>query len=125
MVKFNMSIDEIIKTNTEGLYFGNRLILPFKAHFLKVIINDKIITDFSPAASGISVVEEDKFTNLYFNDYKFLIDEVTEFEVIKLLLVEKGKDIFKVENHKKIIVSLKEKHKAKIEAANDDILFID
>lgn len=120
-----MSIDEIIKTNIEGLYFGNRLILPFKAHFLKVIINDKIITDFSPVASGVLVVEEDNFTNLYFNDYKFLIDEVTEFEVIKLLLVEKGKDIFKVENHKKIMVSLKEKNKAKIEAANKDILFID
>lgn len=119
------SIDEAIKNKIGGLYYGNRLILPFKAYFLKVIIDNKIITDFSPGAGSIYIVEENEFTNLYFNDYKLLSDVVTEYEAIKMLLVEKGEDIFDIKNHLKLIVYLKEKHKTIIEEANEDILFLD
>src|SRR3989339_655698 len=103
------TIDEVIKAKTPGLYYGNRLIIPFHAHFLKVVI----------------VNEEDDFTNLYFLDYKDLKNSLTKYESIKFVVVEKGKDIFNLQNHKKIAVYLEEKHKARIEETDADILFIE
>jgi len=119
------TIEEVIKNKLTGLHFGNRLILPFHAHFLKVIVEDEIISDFSPSAKGINIIEDEDFTNLYFLDYKELKNSISKFEVVKILAVDKGKNIFDTGNHKKIIVYLKEKHKAKIEEADEDILFIE
>ncbi|OGU29571.1 MAG: hypothetical protein A2057_12840 [Ignavibacteria bacterium GWA2_35_9] len=119
------TIDEVIKAKTTGLYYGNRLIIPFQAHFLKVVIENEIITDFSSGSKGIIVNEEDDFTNLYFLDYKDLKNSLTKYESIKFVVVEKGKDIFNLKNHKKIAVYLEEKHKARIEETDADILFIE
>ena len=58
------TIEEILKGNKSGLYYGNRLVLPFKAHFLKVIIDNEIITDFSLSSKGIIIQEESDFTSL-------------------------------------------------------------
>lgn len=119
------SINEVVESKVGGLFYGNRLLLPFKAHFLKVIIDNKIITDFSPATSGIFINEEDNFTDLYFIDYKLLKDVVTEYEAIKMIVVEKGEDVFDQSNHKKLLVYLKDKHLITIEEADDNILFLD
>ena len=119
------TIEEILKGNKSGLYYGNRLVLPFKAHFLKVIIDNEIITDFSLSSKGIIIQEESDFTSLYFLKYKQLKDAVTHYESIKLVVVEKDKDIFDFANHKKFAVYLGEKHQAKIEETDADILFIE
>ncbi|RPI68445.1 MAG: hypothetical protein EHM47_14500 [Ignavibacteriales bacterium] len=119
------SLDEIIQNKTTGLYFGNRLILPFHAHFLKVVIEDKIISDFSMSSKGINIVEEDEFTSLYFLDYDQLVNSVSKYEAIKLLVVSKSKSIFDAANHKKIAVYLEKKHSARIEQTDEDILFIE
>lgn len=119
------SIEEVLNKKISGLYYDNRLILPFKAYFFKVIIDKEIITDFSPSSKGINIEEEDDFTSLYFLEHKQLRDIVTHYESIKLVVVEKDKDIFDFANHKKLAVYLGEKHEARIEETDADILFIE
>jgi len=119
------TIEEVLKNKAAGLYYNNRLILPFHAHFLKVIIEDDIITDFSPSSKGIFIREEDDFTDIYFHEYKHLNDVVSKFEAVKMVVVEKGENIFDSVNHKKLAVYLEEKHKTRIEKSDEDILFIE
>jgi hypothetical protein len=119
------TLDEILENKINGLYYNNRLILPFQVHFLKVIIDDEIITDFSPSSKGIFIREEADFTDIYFLEYKHLNDTVSKYEAIKMVVVEKGKDIFDFNNHKKIAVYLENKHKTRIEKTEEDILFIE
>lgn len=114
-----------LKEKATGLYYGNRLIVPFHAHFLKVVIEKEIITDFSSHSEGIIIKEEDDFTSLYFLDYEDLKNSLSKYESIKLVAVEKGKDIFDIKNHMKIAVYLEEKHKARIEETDADILFVE
>ncbi len=119
------TVDEVIKSKDAALHYGSRLILPFHAHFLKVIIEDDIITDFSSSSKGINIIEDDNFTNLYFSDYKELKKSISKYESIKMIVVDKGKNIFDIKNHKKVAVYLEEKHKARIEETDEDILFIE
>ena len=119
------TLDDTLKKKLNGLYYYNRVILPFHAHFMKVICDTDIITDFSPGSKGIFIRETEDFTDVYFLDYKNLKEVVSKFEVIKLVVVEKGKDIFNFENHKKIVLHLKEKHILTIEETDEDILFIE
>ena len=119
------SIGEALKNKKSGLYYNNRLILPFKAYFLKVIVEHEIITDFSSASKGILINEEKDFTDIYFHDYKELKNSLSKYEGIKMVVAEKDTDIFNPDNHIKLAVYLKEKHKALIEPTDDDILFIE
>ncbi len=117
-------LDEVLKNKIKGLYFGNRIILPFKAHFLKVVIEDDIITDFSISSRGIYIREKEEFTDVYFHDYKNLKSVVSKYEAIKILLVEKGKNIFDEKNLRKIAVYLGENHEITIEETEANILFV-
>jgi hypothetical protein len=119
------SLNEILKNNPKGLFYKNRLILPFQGVFLKIIIDDDIIMDFSPSSKHIYIEENENFTDIYFKEYKHIKDAVSKYEAIKMVLVEKGEDIFNFDNHKKIIIYLGEKHEAKIEETEEDILFIE
>jgi len=118
-------IEEILKSKSNGLCYGNRIILPFKAHFLKVIVDSKIIMDFSPGSKGIYIHEEENFTDLYFNDYEDLKSDITKYEAIKMVVVEKGKDVFNFDNHIKIALYLEDKHKVRIEPSDHDIIFLE
>jgi hypothetical protein len=125
-MEFKMnSIDEVIKNKNTGLYYNNRIILPFKAEFLKVIIENDVLTDFSDMSKDIRIVEHENFTDLYFKEFKNIKYIVSKYESIKLVVVEKGNDIFNFDNHKKIALYLKEKHKVLIEETDSDILFIE
>jgi hypothetical protein len=119
------TLNEILENKANGLYYNNRLILPFQAHFLKIIIDDEVITDFSPSSKGIYIREEADFTDLYFLEYKHINDAVSKYEAIKVVVVEKGENIFDFSNHKKLAIYLEEKHKTRIEKSDDDILFIE
>ncbi len=119
------TLDEVLENNAAGLFYNNRLVLPFHAHFLKVIIEDEIITDFSPSSKGIYIREEADFTDVYFLEYKHLKDTVSKYEAVKMVIVEKGKDVFDLNNHKKLAIYLEDKHKIRIEKSEDDILFIE
>jgi hypothetical protein len=119
------SIDEVLKNNLHGLHYGNRILLPFQVDILKAIVDDEIIMDFSSKNEGACYTVYDSFTEIYFYDFKNLQEVVTEFEKIKLVVVEKGKDIFDFSNHRKISLQVLEKHKLIITEINEDILFIE
>jgi len=119
------TLDEILKGKPNGLYYKNRLILPFQGVFLKIIVDDDIIMDFSPESKNIYIAENEDYTDIYFKQYRHLKDAVSKYEAIKMVLVEKGKDIFNFDNHQKIIIYLDEKHRVNIEKTEEDILFIE
>ena len=119
------SIEEILSKKLYGLHYYNRIILPFKAHFLKVIVSDNIITDFSTNSKGIFIREKEDFTDVYFLEYKDLKDTLSKYEAVKMVIVEKGKDIFDFKNHIKLSLYLEGKHKVKIEESDHDIIFLE
>jgi hypothetical protein len=119
------TINEVIQNKISGLRYGNRIILPFHAQFLKVIINDDIITDFSPSNKGIHIVETTDRTDIYFLEHKHLKDTISKYEAIKMVVVEKDKEIFNLDNHLKLALYLEKEHHVKIEKTDADILFIE
>jgi hypothetical protein len=119
------TIKEALDRKLNGLCYGNRVILPFEASFLKVIIEDDIITDFSASSKGIQVREDENYTDLYFLEIKDLKESISKYENIKMVVVEKGDDIFNFENHIKLALYIEEKHSVKIEKTDEDILFIE
>jgi len=120
------NLNDVLKNKLHGLYYGNRILLPFNAHFLKIIIENDVISDFSDhTRSGVVVEEKEEFTDIYFLDYKKLADVVGKFQGVKILLSEKDKDIFDFSSHRKIILYLKEKHIVEIEESDKEIIFID
>jgi hypothetical protein len=92
---------------------------------LKVVIEDEIIMDFSPSSKIIYVGEGDGYTEIYFKQFKNLKEIISQYETIKLIAVEKGKDIFNFDNHIKLGVHVGEEHKLTIEKTDEDILFIE
>lgn len=119
------TIDEALKSKLNALHYGNRLLLPFVVDILKAGVENDIIMDFSTNKSGAEYFQHDDFTEVYFHDYKSLEEIVGKYEVIKLIVVEKGKDIFDKNNHRKITVDLFEHHKAVINEINDEQIFIE
>ncbi len=115
----------MFEKNLKGLHYGNRLILPFHCIFLKVVINREIITDFSSTSKFLNLVEGTDYTDLYFRKYENIKDTLSEYESIKMVIVEKNKDVFDFKNHIKLAVYLEDKHKLRIEKTDDDILFIE
>ena len=118
-------IDEVLNKKLNGLHYYNRIILPFKAHFLKVIVSANIITDFSPNSKKIFIREKEEFTSVYFLDYKDLNDALSKYEAIKMVVVEKSKDIFDFNNHIKLSLYLEDQHHVKIEKCDQDIILLE
>jgi len=119
------SLKEVLNNKDFGLFYGNRILLPFAAEILKAVIERDIIMDFSTSDKGAKYTISNDYTEIYFYDYKNLLDVVSKYEMIKLVVVEKGKNIFDLSNHKKISLHLVENHKLTIEELNDDSLFIE
>ena len=120
------SIENVIKSGQKGLYYGNRVLLPFHANLLKVVIEQDIITDFSPSSKGCFVKQTDDFIEIYFYDYPNLKETISKYENIKMVAVDKGKSVFDLMNHKKIVLYLEDKHQLRIEEIDEDeILFIE
>ncbi|MBE2281429.1 MAG: hypothetical protein IAE91_13645, partial [Ignavibacteriaceae bacterium] len=84
-----------------------------------------IFTDFSPSNKGINIVEHEEFTDLYFCEFEAIKDKLSKYEPVKLIVVEKECDIFDVSKHIKIAVYIEDKHEAKIEFTDQDILFLE
>ncbi len=119
------TLNEVLDSGLHGLFYGNRILLPFRADILKAIIENDIIVDFSSNSGHAEYNVFEDFTEIYFYDYKDISEDVTEFETIKLILVEVGEDMFDFKNHRKIALHVKENHKLEIEELNDDILLIE
>jgi hypothetical protein len=119
------TFEEVIAKSNNGLHYGNRIILPFRAQLLKAIIENDIVTDFSGSQKGAKFYIHAEYTEIYFHDYKNLEDFVTKYETIKLIFVENDEDIFNDAKHIKAALHLEEKHRVRIEKINDDILLIE
>ncbi|RLC49682.1 MAG: hypothetical protein DRI23_08720 [Candidatus Cloacimonadota bacterium] len=119
------TIKEVLDKKLTGLYFGNRVLIPFHCHILKLNIENDLITDFSPCCKGVHISENPDFMEIYFHDYKDLASVQTEFELIKMIVVEKGKDVFNKKNHLKIALHTETKHKLRIEKLREDQIFIE
>jgi len=119
------TISEVIENEIPGLYYGNRILLPFKAEILKIVFDDKIVTDFSGSKYGAKYSITDSYTEIYLLDLKDLKDQVSEFEKVKLTVVESGKDIFDMSNHTALAFSVKNDHHLSIEKIDDDTLYFE
>ncbi len=119
------SITEVLKEKKSGLYYGNRVLLPFSCHIIKLNIENDLITDFSPSFKGVHVSENPDFMEIYFYDYKDLGDVITKYEAIKMIVVEKGKDIFDAKNHITIALHPNENNQLGIEKLGENQIFIE
>lgn len=119
------NLDDVIKNNLHGLHYGNRVLIPFVADVLKAVIENDIIVDFSSTKTGAYYKKHEDFTEIYFYNYKNLEEVISQYETIKLVIVEKGKSIFDFGTHRKIALRLQKNHKLIIEELNDDILFVE
>lgn len=119
------TLKEVLDYNIPGLHYGNRILLPFVADILKAVVDKEIIMDFATEQAEAHYTKHPEFTELYFCNFKNLEEVVSKYENIKLIVVEKGKDLFDFSNHKRLVLHLQEKHKIKIEETNDEILFIE
>ncbi len=62
---------------------------------------------------------------IYFHEYKHLRDLLSKYESIKMIVVEKGKDVFDKKNHVKISLHPEAKHDLRIEELSKDQIFIE
>lgn len=118
-------ISEALALNKNGLHYNNRLILPFKCHLLKIMIEEDIITDFSSCSPHVDIMEYENFTDIYFKKYKDLKDELSQFENIKMIICEKDADIFDLNSHLKLILYLENDHIVRIETPSENQIVID
>ncbi|MHB1686309.1 MAG: hypothetical protein ACYCVH_02910 [Ignavibacteriaceae bacterium] len=72
----------------------------------------------------ISEALESKLNGLYYF-LKNLKDVVSKYEAIKIIAVEKDKDIFQMENHIKLALRVDENHTLIIEKTDENILFLE
>ncbi|MFO7524551.1 MAG: hypothetical protein R6W68_03790 [Ignavibacteriaceae bacterium] len=119
------TIDEVLKNNKNGMYYGNRVLLPFQCHILKIVIENDIITDFSIRNKGAYINEYPEFTEIYFLEYPEIEENISKFENIKMIIVEKGKDIFNPDEHKKIALHPEGNHILSIKKLDENTIFID
>ncbi len=120
-----MTIYEAITVGKKGLWLGNRVLLPFHAHFLKIIIENEITTDFSNHSKTVEIEFYESFTSIYFLNYDDLAETISEFEPIKIIAVESHDDVFSINSHKKIALYLKKGHEVAIEFLPDDIIIFE
>ncbi len=119
------SVQKAIEEKKHGIYYNNRLILPFKCEFLKIIFEDYIITNFSSTSPDVEIIEHENFTDVYFKKYKDIQTELSKFENIKLILCEKGDDIFDFSRHIKLLLYIENEHIIRIELPDNNHIIID
>jgi hypothetical protein len=120
-----MKVRTALEKKKNGIYSYNRLILPFKCNFLKIIIEDDIITNFSSSNPDVEIVENENFTDIYFKKYKDIQNEFSKYENIKLIVCEKDEDIFDFKNHIKLLLYIENEHIVRIELPDENQIIID
>jgi len=111
------TLNEAIEQNLNGLHFGGRILLPFCVHiFNSVIVKKAIMEDGKDLEyiANFSYRINDDFTEVCFSDYEELYEHLSEEDCIKLLVAEKGKDVFNESNRVIIKLHLKDDNKVNI-----------
>lgn len=119
------TLDEILKNEIKGLYYGNRVLLPFHSTVLKIVIEKDNIYDFSIREKGAFINHSPDYTEIYFVDYPDLETSISKYENIKMVIVEKGKDIFDFKTHRKIAIRPEGNHILSIKELDENTIFIE
>ncbi len=119
------TIDEVLEKKIYGLFYGPRVLLPFSVDILKAIIDNDILMNFSSVSDGAYYEKFDNFTEIYFFDHEHILNDVSKYETIKMIVVEDGKDLFDFQNHRRISLNPVEGHKLEIEEVGDEVVFIE
>jgi hypothetical protein len=119
-------LEDVLKEKNHGLCYGNRILLPFNAMVLKVAVAGKVYTNFcSKAKHGVLINHKDTFTEMYLLDFSDLKSELSDYDLIKVVMVEDGKDVFDFSNHKRLDFKIGENHMVTIEEMSEDVLFVE
>ncbi len=118
-------LDNLKNNKLTGLVYGNRILLPFRADILKVILDDEIIMDFSQVSEKAEYMKRDTFTELYLFEYEDISEQISDYDYIKMVVAEDGKDLFDISNHKKLLLKISSNHSFEISEPDDNVLFID
>jgi len=116
-------IIDIIDSGTRGYYTGTRLIFPFKCHFIKIIADSHIITQFKKNRD-ITISQEPTNTSIYFTEVGSLKEFEDGYQTIKVVLCSWHDDLSNPDNHVKLICNIEDNHKVDFEIPGDDVLFI-
>ncbi len=119
------TVKQALEQKKNGIYYNNRIILPFKCEFLKIIFEDLNITDFSRSSKEVEIIEHENFTDVYFKRYHDLQQELSKYESIKLIICEKNDDIFDFNKHIKLLLYLENEHIVRIELPDENQIIVD
>ena len=110
--------------NKKGFQIGNRLILPFKCQFIKVITDSDIITEFV-GNDDVQIHQGSKNTSIYFTERGKLRSMINSYKVVKIIICEDDDDLCIIDNHIKLVCEIKGQHEVDINLPSDDMLFIE
>lgn len=122
-----MSTDEIlaiVNSDKKGFHIGERLILPFKCNLLKLIVDNKIYTEFV-GNDDVKISQEAHNTSIYFRSAGRLSSFEGSYELIKIVVASETVDLTDRKNHIKIVCHILDDREVEIELPGDDILFIE
>ena len=119
------SIQKAISENKKGLCYGPRILLPFVCDILKAVIDNDIITDFSRYSKCAYYQKHDDSTEVYFFCHEEIIEDVSKYEIIKMIAVAEEEDIFDLKNHMKLSLNPLENHILEITELGEDVIFIE
>ena len=118
------TIKYALKNNRKGFHIGNRIILPFKCHLIKLIADSHIVTEFS-GSDDIKITQSPKNTSVYFTERGAIRSMIDKYKVVKLIACEEDSDLTTADNHIKLVCEIDSNHVVLIYEPNEDMLFIE
>lgn len=119
-----LTIKESLEQSKTGFHIGHRLILPFKCNIIKVIFGRDNYTELV-GGKNIKLHQDPMNTSIYVRSAGKLDSYINSHKHIKLICAELDSDLTDINNHIKLILSIKEAHVVEIEIPGDDVLFIE
>tara|TARA_B100000683_G_scaffold5840_1_gene6495 strand:- start:134 stop:499 length:366 start_codon:yes stop_codon:yes gene_type:complete len=118
------TIQYALSNKKKGFQIGNRLILPFKCQFIKVMADSDIITEFV-GNDDVQIHQSPKNTSIYFTERGQLRSMINSYKVVKIIVCEEDDDLSVADNHIKLVCQMKGQHEVSVEVPSDDMLFIE
>ncbi len=122
-----MSTEEIlaiVDSDKKGFHIGERLILPFRCNLIKLIVDNKIYTEFV-GNHDVKLSQENRNTSIYFRSAGRLSSFEGSYELIKMVIASEDVDLTDRSTHIKIVCHILDDREVEISQPDDDILFIE
>lgn len=117
-------IIDLINSDRKGFYIGNRLILPFKCQFLKLIVDSHIYTEFI-GNKDLKISQDKLNTSIYFREVGRLSSFEDSYKSIKMIIAGLDEDLTDPTKHIKMVCYIEDQRKVELQLPGDDILFIE